>query len=90
MSLDKRRPFFGVSLKMYFGYAQTVDWCERVMAMAHQLPALADGWVELSVFPSFAALSAAVRTFAGTPVERRGPGHVLGGPRPVHGRNWRI
>ena len=23
-------PFFGVSLKMYFGYAQTVDWCERV------------------------------------------------------------
>ncbi len=68
MSLDKRRPFFGVSLKMYFGYAQTVDWCERVMAMAHQLPALADGWVELSVFPSFAALSAAVRTFAGTPV----------------------
>jgi triosephosphate isomerase (TIM) len=90
MSPDKRRPFFGVSLKMYFGYAQTVDWCQRVSAMAAELPALADGHVELAVFPGFATLSAAVGTFAGSPVgvgaqdmfwEDRGPftGEV-GGP----------
>jgi triosephosphate isomerase (TIM) len=53
---------------MYFGYAQTVDWCHRVSAMAQRLPAVADGRVELTVFPSFAALSAAAGTFAGTPV----------------------
>jgi triosephosphate isomerase len=64
-----REPFFGVSLKMYFGYAETVDWCERVATMAQRLPALAKGQVELSVFPTFAALSAAVGAFAGTPVK---------------------
>jgi triosephosphate isomerase (TIM) len=53
---------------MYFGYAQTVDWCEKVSTMAQQLPALADGEVELAVFPSFATLSAAAGTFAGTRV----------------------
>ncbi len=36
--------------------------------MAQQIPALADGLVELAVFPSFATLTAAVGTFAGTPV----------------------
>jgi triosephosphate isomerase (TIM) len=68
MSIDMRRPFFGVSLKMYFGYAQAVEWCERVSTLAQQLPGLADGRVELAVFPSFAALSVAVGTFAGTAV----------------------
>jgi triosephosphate isomerase len=53
---------------MYFSYAQTVAWCQRVSTMAQQLPALADGHVELTVFPSFVALSAAAGTFAGTPV----------------------
>ena len=64
----RRKPFFGVSLKMYFGYAQAVDWCQRVSTMARQLPGLADGQVELTVFPSFAALKVAVEIFAGTPV----------------------
>jgi triosephosphate isomerase len=68
MSIDRRRPFFGVSLKMYFGYAQAVDWCERVSTLAQQIPGLADGQVELTVFPSFAALSVAAEIFAGTPV----------------------
>jgi len=66
--MAKRTPFFGVSLKMYFGYAQTVDWCERVSTMAQQLPALTEGEVELAVFPSFATLSAVAGTFAGTGV----------------------
>lgn len=61
---DKRTPFFGVSLKMYFGYAQTVDWCERVSTMAQQMPALHDGLVELTVFPSFATLSGPPRNYS--------------------------
>ena len=60
--------FLAVSLKMYFGYAQTVDWCERVSTMARQIPALADGLVELTVFPSFAALKVAVGYLRRDPV----------------------
>ncbi|MFT8211788.1 MAG: hypothetical protein ACMZI0_16670 [Symbiopectobacterium sp.] len=28
----------GVSLKMYFGYQQTVDWCQRIHAIVQRHP----------------------------------------------------
>jgi triosephosphate isomerase len=61
--------FFGVSLKMYFGHAQTLNWCERVAAWARRSPALVDGEAALAVLPTFTALSEAVSIFAGTNVQ---------------------
>jgi triosephosphate isomerase (TIM) len=61
--------FFGVSLKMYFGHAQTLDWCERVARLARRSPALVDGGAALAVLPTFTALTQAVSIFAGTNVQ---------------------
>jgi triosephosphate isomerase len=58
----------GVSLKMYFGHRQTVDWCRDVARMAAGNPALRAGRVELFILPSFPALVPAAQVFAGTPV----------------------
>jgi len=58
----------GVSLKMYFGYRQTVDWCRQVARMAAAHPALDSGRVELFILPSFPALVPAGQAFAGSPV----------------------
>jgi triosephosphate isomerase len=60
--------FFGVSLKMYFGHAQALDWCERVATWARQAPPLVNGTTGLAVLPSFLALTEAVRIFNGTNV----------------------
>ncbi|WP_433201855.1 triose-phosphate isomerase family protein [Dactylosporangium sp. CS-047395] len=58
----------GVSLKMYFGYAQTLHWCESVVDRVGDHPALRDGRVRLFVLPSFPAIPAAAGIFAGTPI----------------------
>jgi len=52
----------GVSLKMYFGHAQAVDWFDRVAAL--EVPK----GVELFVIPSFLAVPAAVDRFAETSI----------------------
>jgi triosephosphate isomerase len=59
----------GVSLKMYFGYQQTVDWCRDVARMAAGHPALEGGKVALFILPSFPALAPAGQAFAGSPVQ---------------------
>jgi triosephosphate isomerase len=56
----------GISLKMYFGYAQTVAWCEKVKEISAAHPAVTSGAVELFVIPSFPALSRARELLAGT------------------------
>ena len=58
----------GVSLKMYFGYAQTLQWCERVAAVAEQHPAVRSGAAELFVLPTAAALAPVLDIFAEGPV----------------------
>lgn len=60
--------FLGVSLKMYFDYAETVAWCLRVAELAARHPALTSGGVALVVLPSFPGLVAARDAFSGTPV----------------------
>jgi triosephosphate isomerase len=58
----------GVSLKMYFGHRQAIDWCRSVRALAETHPAVADGSVGLFVIPSFVAIAPAVAELAGSPV----------------------
>jgi triosephosphate isomerase (TIM) len=79
----------GVSLKMYFGQRQTLDWCREVAAMARRHPAVTGGRAELFVLPAAPLIDPVLRIFEGTGVgvgaqnlssEDRGPftGEVSG------------
>ncbi|WP_432990589.1 triose-phosphate isomerase family protein [Dactylosporangium sp. CA-233914] len=57
-----------MSLKMYFGYRQTLDWCGRVGALARRHPAVTSGAVELFVLPSFPALAPVLAELDGSGV----------------------
>ncbi|GAA0927043.1 triose-phosphate isomerase family protein [Virgisporangium aurantiacum] len=59
-------PVIGVSLKMYFGYGQTLSWCRSIVDRVGDHPALRT--VRLFVLPSFPAIVAAAEIFAGTPI----------------------
>lgn len=59
--------WLGVSLKMYFGYQQTLAWCREVATLA-QHPAVQRGDVGLFVLPAYPAIPAVTEIFAGTPV----------------------
>lgn len=55
----------GVSLKMYFGYRQTLDWCQ---AIAGQLRAHGDvrsGAIEVFIIPSYPVLTPVLEIFDG-------------------------
>ena len=58
----------GVSLKMYFGHEQTIQWCRAVADIAATHPAVRDDHVTLVVLPSFLYIAEAVDVFAGTRV----------------------
>jgi triosephosphate isomerase len=58
----------GVSLKMYFGYRQTLEWCSSVRALVADHPAVASGVVDVFVLPSFPFLVPVLAIFDGTPV----------------------
>ncbi|SEB70674.1 triosephosphate isomerase [Paramicrobacterium humi] len=49
----------GVSLKMYFSHARTVEWCRAVADIARSHTAIADGDAELFVIPSYLSVPAA-------------------------------
>ena len=74
----------GVSLKAYFGHAQTLAWAEAVAELAAK-PAIADGTVELFVIPSFPELAEVGSDPGWHAHPSRRPGRVLGGPRALHG-----
>ncbi len=59
----------GVSLKMYFGYRETLDWCARVREIAAGSPAVTDGSVRLFVMPATPFLLPVIELFSGTAVE---------------------
>ena len=80
----------GVSLKMYFGYHESLDWCRRVRAIAAMNSSVSGGRVRVFVMPSFPILVPVIDLFRGTPIEvgaqniyfeDRGPytGEVSGG-----------
>ncbi|WP_411557418.1 triose-phosphate isomerase family protein [Plantibacter sp. MPB07] len=58
----------GVSLKMYFGHAQTLEWIEQVGALARRHEAVVDGRVRLFVIPGYLAVAPSVAALAGTGV----------------------
>jgi triosephosphate isomerase (TIM) len=58
----------GVSLKMYFGKRQTIDWCRAVAALAGRHPAVTSGAAELFVLPAAPMIDPVLRVFAGLPV----------------------
>ncbi|WP_166996949.1 triose-phosphate isomerase family protein [Paramicrobacterium fandaimingii] len=49
----------GVSLKMYFSHARTVEWCRAVAQLARTHPAILEGEAELFVIPSYLSIPAA-------------------------------
>lgn len=55
------KAIIGVSLKMYFGYARTVDYCRAVAAIASAHPAVRNGDIELFVLPTLPVLPEAAR-----------------------------
>ncbi|WP_420365949.1 triose-phosphate isomerase family protein [Curtobacterium sp. L3-7] len=58
----------GISLKMYFGHAQTLRWAEAVADMARSHPAVTSGAVELFVIPTFPSLVPVHAVLEGTAV----------------------
>ncbi|MCU1533273.1 MAG: triose-phosphate isomerase [Arthrobacter sp.] len=69
MSLPANRPLgkagpkaiIGVSLKMYFGYERTLQWCRAVAEIAADHPAVRSGEIELFALPSHPVLAEAGR-----------------------------
>lgn len=62
------RVVVGVSLKMYFGHREALDWFARVADLVRGHDAVASGAVDLFVIPTYPQLIPAVSAFAGTPV----------------------
>lgn len=60
--------WLGVSLKMYFGYQQTLAWCCEVAELARRHPAIQQGEVGLFILPAYPAIPAVADIFADTPV----------------------
>jgi triosephosphate isomerase len=56
----------GVSLKMYFGHQQTLDWVRAVADIAAGHPAVTGGAVDLFIVPSFPALAQSVELLSAT------------------------
>ncbi|WP_313688765.1 triose-phosphate isomerase family protein [Pantoea sp.] len=60
--------WLGVSLKMYFGYQQTLAWCRDVAGLAQRHPAIQSGEIGLFVLPAYPAIPEVAEIFADTPV----------------------
>ncbi|BDZ50251.1 triosephosphate isomerase [Frondihabitans sucicola] len=50
----------GVSLKMYFGHARTLEWCREIRRLAQDHDAVRSGEARLFVLPTFPSLAGAV------------------------------
>jgi triosephosphate isomerase len=58
----------GVSLKMYFGHQETLDWCRRVAQIAAVHPAVSRNLASVFVLPSMPTLGLVEGMLAGTKV----------------------
>ncbi|GAA2274810.1 triosephosphate isomerase [Streptomyces ruber] len=57
MSTPTAQPLtLGVSLKMYFGHHQTLNWARKIAALADRHPAVTSGAARLFVLPAFPTL----------------------------------
>ncbi|QGY32974.1 triose-phosphate isomerase family protein [Pantoea cypripedii] len=66
--MPQPKVWLGVSLKMYFGYQQTLAWCRDVAGLAQRHPAIRNGDIVLFVLPAYPAIPAVAEIFADTPV----------------------
>ena len=57
----KPKAIIGVSLKMYFGYERTLEYCREVATIAFAHPAVQSGSIELFVLPTLPVLPEAAR-----------------------------
>ncbi len=64
-----RTAIIGVSLKMYFSYQRSIEYCREVADLASAHPAVRSGAIELFILPSLPVLPEAVRIFSGTGVD---------------------
>ncbi|MEA5456154.1 triose-phosphate isomerase family protein [Sinomonas sp. JGH33] len=62
------RFLLGVSLKMYFGHAQTVAWCRAVAELARTHAAVREGHAELFVIPTYLSVPAVLEILDGVAV----------------------
>ncbi|RKR03278.1 triosephosphate isomerase [Kushneria sinocarnis] len=53
----------GTSLKMYFGYHETLAWCRSIAELARRHPVVTSHSVDLFVLPSFPLLEPALEIF---------------------------
>jgi triosephosphate isomerase len=58
----------GVSLKMYFSHAQTLEWSRAVADICARHPAVASGLVEFFVMPTYPAIPAVLEIMKGLTV----------------------
>jgi triosephosphate isomerase len=81
-AMPRPRAVVGVSLKAYFGYRQTLEWCAQVAALPAVRAARAGGQLEIFVLPSFPAIVPALGVLAGTGVSVGGQtvSRYAGGP----------
>ena len=78
----------GVSLKMYFSHARTLDWVRQVVDIAERHPAVRSGAAELFVVPTFPALVPVRSLLDGSPVLLGVAAVLLESCVPT-GRSWR-
>lgn len=57
-----------ISLKMYFSYARTVEYCQRIARLAENDEGIREGTTELIVLPTFVSIPAALTALQGTRV----------------------
>ena len=68
VSLPTTPLILGISLKMYFGHQETLDWCKRVSQVAAIHPAISDNLATIFVLPSMPTLGVVGSMLASTKV----------------------
>ena len=68
MSGSRPARVVAVSLKMYFGHARTMSYCDALAAVARTEPVVGSSAVELVVLPSFVSVPGALSRLSGTAV----------------------
>lgn len=65
----QNKVLLGASLKMYFGYQQTLEWCEEIATLLRQHPLAQSERAGFFLFPSMPAIAGALARFEGTPMQ---------------------
>ncbi|MFT8396513.1 triose-phosphate isomerase family protein [Propionibacterium sp.] len=68
MTADGPRILLGVSLKMYFSHAHTLEWAHSVSRILSASPAVTQGLIEFFVVPTYPALREVVQILQPNPV----------------------